>query len=233
MRVKWSVVKPLRISVLDDHSLIQLAMKTRLSREADFAVVGIYANSRDMFALMPAVAPDLLIMDYVLADTEMDGLHLLGLIRRRFPGLCILVSSSTEKPSLVNLMLNGGANGFFGKSEDAELLIDAVRNVAAGETYVSPALQHALGRSPGLYIPQDGERIEDGQQLLDHAALSPREREVLRCCLDGMSVSQIARKFQRSTKTISGQKQSAYRKLGICTDAELFKLQSSLVVNTP
>lgn len=230
MRVKWSVVKPLRIAVLDDHSLIQLAMKMRLSREADFVVVGIYANSRDLFALMPDAKPDLLILDYVLAETELDGLHLLGLIRRRFPELCILMSSSAEKPSLVNLILSTGANGFFGKSEDTELLIDAIRSVASGETYISPALQHALGRSPGLHMLQHGDQhAEDGQQLLDYAALSPKEREVLRCCLDGMSVSQIARKFLRSTKTISGQKQSAFRKLGVRTDAELFKMQSSLV----
>src|SRR5690606_1001503 len=130
-----------RVAVLDDHSLIQLAVKMRLSREADFLVVGIYANSRDLFALMPETKPDLLILDYVLAETELDGLHLLGLIRRRFPELCILVSSSAEKPSLVNLILNTGANGFFGKSEDAELLIDAIRSVAAGETYISPAMK--------------------------------------------------------------------------------------------
>lgn len=230
MRVKWSVVKPLRIAVLDDHSLIQLAMKMRLSREPDFIVVGIYANSRDLFSLMPDTKPDLLILDYLLAETELDGLHLLGLIRRRFPELCILVSSSAEKPSLVNLILSTGANGFFGKSEDTELLVDAIRSVAGGETYISPALQHALGRSPGPQIPHSGDpHAEDGQQLLGYAALSPKEREVLRCCLDGMSVSQIARKFLRSTKTVSGQKQSAFRKLGVRTDAELFKLQSSLV----
>jgi len=58
--------------------------------------------------------------------------------------------------------------------------------------------------------------------------LSPREREVLRCCLEGMSVTQIAEKFARSVKTISGQKQAAFRKLGVRNDNELFKIQHQL-----
>ena len=64
--------------------------------------------------------------------------------------------------------------------------------------------------------------------LIDRSELSPREREVLRCCLDGMSVTDIAEKFARSIKTISSQKQSAYRKLGIRTDTELFKIKHEL-----
>jgi len=59
-------------------------------------------------------------------------------------------------------------------------------------------------------------------------ALSPKENEVLRCFLDGLRITQIASKFSRSIKTISGQKQAAFRKLGIRTDAELFKVQRRL-----
>lgn len=73
--------------------------------------------------------------------------------------------------------------------------------------------------------------VKGAQRLLNDPTLSPKEREVLRCCLDGMSVSQISRKFMRSMKTISGQKQAAFRKLGVRTDAELFKLQHSLATN--
>lgn len=231
MRVKWSVMEPLRIAVLDDHSLIQLAMKMRLGREADFLVVGLYATGTDFLADLPEARPDLLILDYVLGEADLDGLHLLGLIRRRCPGLCILMSSSVENPALVNLMLGAGANGFLGKSEDTEQLVEAVRRVAAGECHVSPTLKHALGRVPGPQV-QGAEGVRSGEgagQLLNDETLSPKEREVLRCCLEGMSVSQISRKFMRSMKTISGQKQSAYRKLGIRTDAELFKMHSSVI----
>ncbi len=227
MRVNWSVMSPLRIAVLDDHSLIQLALEMRLAREPDFKVVGIYSNSRELMASLAEVDARLLILDYVLGEKELDGLHLLGLIRRRFPSLRILMSSSSEKPAVVNLALNGGANGFFGKSESVDLLVDAIRRVAAGDGYVSPALSYQLGREPGA-VRHVADNATVVMRLLGEPTLSPREREVLRCCLDGMSVSQISRKFLKSTKTISGQKQSAYRKLGIRTDVELFKLQHSL-----
>ncbi|CRL51650.1 Transcriptional regulatory protein RcsB [Pseudomonas sp. URMO17WK12:I11] len=227
--LKWSVVTPLRIAVLDDHSLIQLAIKSRLSREADLNVVGAYSNSRDLLEALQNMETDLLILDYVLGSDELDGLNLLRLIRRRFPGMFILISSSAEKPSVVNLTLNAGANGFFGKSEDVEGLVDAIRKVAGGETYISPMLAYELGRDPNAVRETlAADDVIGGEVLLSDPVLSPKEQEVLRCCLEGMSVSQIARKFSRSMKTISGQKQAAFRKLGVRTDAELFKLEQSL-----
>ncbi|WP_371365433.1 response regulator [Pseudomonas sp. QL9] len=227
--MKWSVVSPLRIAVLDDHSLIQLALKLRLSREADFKVVGVYSNSRDLLTALENIEVDLLILDYVLGDSELDGLSLVRMIRRRFPDLYILIASSAEKPSVVNLTLNAGANGFFGKSEHVELLLEAVRKVAAGEPYVSPMLAYELDRGPSVNREIiDSAEAQGVEILLKDPLLSPKEQEVLRCCLEGMSVSQIARKFSRSMKTISGQKQSAFRKLGVRTDAELFKLKQNL-----
>lgn len=225
--MKWSIMAPLRVAVLDDHYLIQMALELRLSREADMRVVGAFSNSRDLLASLSDTPADLLVLDYALGASELDGLHLIGLIRRRFPTLCILVSSSAESPSVVNLSLSVGANGFFGKSESAELLVEAIRKVASGETYVSPGLAYRLGRQP-LTVGLPSPDVKGGQRLLNDPSLSPKEREVLRCCLDGMSVSQISRKFMRSMKTISGQKQAAFRKLGVRTDAELFKLQHSL-----
>jgi DNA-binding NarL/FixJ family response regulator len=70
--------------------------------------------------------------------------------------------------------------------------------------------------------------VEDGADLLAGVPLSVKEREVIRCFLEGMSVTQIARKFNRSTKTISTQKSTAFRKLGVTSDGELFKIKHML-----
>lgn len=224
-------MSPLRIAVLDDHSLIRMALRVRLAREADFDVVGIYSSSRALLEAMPLVQPDLLLMDYVLGERELDGAHLLGVVRRRFPLLPILVASSAEKASVASLALSMGANGFFGKSEDVELLVSAIRRVASGETYVSPGLAYDVMRQR-VAVPEPFAVGDERAELYGASLLSPREQEVLRCCLDGMSVTQISRKFLRSIKTISGQKRSAYRKLGIHNDSELFRLQSSLEAHT-
>lgn len=226
--MKWSVVSPLKIAVLDDHSLIQLALKSRLSRESDFNVVGVYANSGDLLAALREIEVDLLVLDYLLGDQELDGLNLLRMIRKRHPGMLILISSSAEKPAVVNLTLQSGANGFFGKSQEVDELVDAIRTVAAGETYLSPMMAYELERLPGQNGPAIETELTGDAVLVNNVQLSPKEREVLRCYLDGLSVSQIATKFSRSMKTISGQKQAAFRKLGVRCDAELFKIQRNL-----
>ena len=77
----WSVVNPLRVAILDDHSLIRLAMKSRLTREAEFSVVGVYGSSAQLLAGLREIDIDLLILDYKLHDGELDGLNLIRLLR--------------------------------------------------------------------------------------------------------------------------------------------------------
>ncbi|MGF6401537.1 two-component system capsular synthesis response regulator RcsB [Pseudomonas frederiksbergensis] len=227
--MKWSVVSPLRIVLLDDHALIREALKVRLSTESDFKVVGVYSGSAELLEVLRSEKADLLILDYQLSDGELDGLRLIQLLRSHYPELRILIFSSVERPATVNMAIRAGANGFFGKSQETEELIRAIRTVALDRLYLSPSMAAELDSTPKMstVIAQEGGAVE-ADTLVNYPALSPKEREVLRCCLDGMSVSQIAIKFLRSRKTISGQKQAALRKLNVRTDTELFKLHLDL-----
>lgn len=228
--MKWSVVSPLRIALVDDHALIREALNIRLSVEADFKVVGVYSGSPQLVEALRNEVADLLILDYQLSDGELDGLRLIQLLRSHYPELRILIFSSVEKPATVNMAIRAGANGFFGKSQPTEDLVRAVRTVAMDRLYLSPCMAAELDSTPKTPTHADGEipTVGGDDALVNYPALSPKEREVLRCCLEGMSVSQIAIKFLRSRKTISGQKQAALRKLNIRTDAELFKLHLHL-----
>jgi len=226
--MRWSVVSPLRIALLDDHALIRDALKIRLSLETDFKVTGIYTKSRDLLEGLHNEPTDLLILDYQLTDGEVDGLRLIQSIRIQHPDLRIVIFSSLERAATVNMCIRAGANGFVGKSQETDELLRAVRMAALDRIYLAPAIAAELEKLP---IPQSAEIDHDfdgDQALVDYPELSPKEREVLRCCLEGLSVSQVAIKFSRSRKTISGQKQAAFRKLGIKTDTELFKLQVHL-----
>ena len=229
--MQWSVVTPLRVAVLDDHSLIRLALNSRLSREADFAVVGVYSGSAELISALRVLTIDLLVLDYQLHEGELDGLNLIRMLRKQHPQLLILISSSSEKPAIVNLAIGAGANGFLGKSQPVDDLVVAIRTVASGQLYLSSMMAFELDKKPVSgqeSTSANGDDSPSDTLLVSNVALSPKEREVLRCCLDGMQVSQIALKFMRSRKTISGQKQSAFRKLGIRTDVELFRLQHIL-----
>ncbi|NCE88460.1 response regulator transcription factor [Pseudomonas sp. Q1] len=228
--MKWSVVSPLRIALLDDHALIREALKVRLSTEADFKVVGVCSGSPELLESLRNEKVDLLVLDYQLSDGELDGLRLIQLLRSRYPELRILIFSSVERPATVNMAIRAGANGFFGKSQATEELIRAIRMVALDRLYLSPAMAVELDSIPQTSAAMNDETdvSENTDGLVNYPALSPKEREVLRCCLEGLSVSQIALKFMRSRKTISGQKQAAMRKLNVRTDAELFKLHVQL-----
>lgn len=228
--MQWSVVSPLRIFILDDHALIREALKVRLSNEADFRVVGVYPGSSELLEGLRNEPADLLLLDYQLSDGELDGLRLIQLLRSHYPNLRILIFSSVERPATVNMAIRAGANGFFGKSQATEELVKAIRMVALDRLYLSPAMSAELDSTPvtSAALPNEQAGVNGAEMLVNYPALSPKEREVLRCCLEGMSVSQIAEKFLRSRKTISGQKQAALRKLNVRTDAELFKLHLHL-----
>ncbi|MFJ2713272.1 response regulator [Pseudomonas sp. NPDC087346] len=214
--------------MLDDHALIREALKIRLTLEVDFKVAGVYETGRELLEGLLVQPADLLVLDYQLADGELDGLRLIKSVRTRHPDLRIVIFSSLDRPATVNMCIRAGVNGFVGKTQASDELLKAIRMAALDRIYLSPEVAAALEKKPVPQLPDDEHHLQGDQALADYPELSPKEREVLRCCLQGLSVSQIAIKFTRSRKTISGQKQAAFRKLGISTDGELFKLQSQL-----
>ena len=226
--MRWSVASPLRIILLDDHALIREALEVRFSLEADFKVQGVCSTSRELLESLNRAEADLVVLDYQLADADIDGLRLIQSVRRHHPSIRIVIYSSSEKPATVNMSIRAGANGFVGKSQPTDELLRAVRMVALDRIYLAPAMAAELEKIPAAQMLPEGDNPDHAFTLSNQPNLSPKESEVLRCCLEGMSVSQIASKFTRSRKTISGQKQAAFRKLGIKTDTELFKLQVQL-----
>ncbi|WP_095108451.1 response regulator transcription factor [Pseudomonas sp. Irchel 3E20] len=220
----------LTIIVLDKQALIREALEARLSRESDFQVVGVYACSAQLIEALRRSASDVLIVDYQLGEEDLDGVSLLQLLHNRYPHLRILIYSALEMPSTIKMALRAGASGYFGKSQATDQLIPAVRAVASGRRYLPPPLLAELNAFSGMAMSGLDMPKARTKSPMECPLLSPKEIEVIRCCLLGMSVSQIATKFMKSRKTISGQKQAAFRKLSIRTDIELFKMQASGVI---
>ncbi|MFP0195013.1 response regulator [Pseudomonas sp. PHC1] len=226
--MRWSTLSPLRICLLDDHALIREALKIRLALESDFKIVGTYARSNELLEALRNQEADLVVLDYQLTDGDLDGIRLIQLVRSHYPDLRILIFSSLERPATINLSIRAGANGFVGKSQETDDLIKAIRVVATGKIYLAPEIAAEQKNFPKIGKSDESLPFQTENALINNTELSPKEREVLRCCLEGLSVIQIAAKFSRSRKTISGQKQAAFKKLGIKTDTELFKLHSQL-----
>ncbi|WP_095169694.1 response regulator transcription factor [Pseudomonas sp. Irchel 3H3] len=214
-------MKPIRIALLDDHAVVRHGLVNTLAAEADFEVVGIYEKSRDLIAGLATVLADLLLLDFSLSPDELDGVALIRALRVKFPSCHILVLSAHYDPATVGLAMRVGARGFVGKGEDMAQLVKAIRKVVSGAVYLSNSMTYRLAETVTSDTRNDASEAPDA---LVQAELTSREQEVIRCYLAGMTVSEIADKFNRSIKTISTQKTSAFRKLGVTSNNELFKL---------
>ncbi|MPQ66492.1 MULTISPECIES: response regulator transcription factor [Pseudomonas] len=221
--------KPTRLMILDDHSLVLCGMEIKIQAEADLLLLGSFSRGSTLMAALREEEVDLVVMDYSLRSGEVDGLNLIRTLKIRFPKLRLLIISSLYVPATVALALRCGASGFIGKELNSDEFVLAIRQVAAGKVYLHPdmaeALQvHEVSRLD-IATPASESEVASLDVLARTSELTVREHEVLRCCLDGLSVSHIARKFSRSIKTISTQKQAAFRKLGLRGDNELYKVR--------
>jgi two-component system capsular synthesis response regulator RcsB len=233
-----SLYRRLSVALLDDHAAIRHGLAARLAQEKDIDIVGTFSGSQELLTGLQSAPADFLLIDYALGHNDIDGHNLIRLLRIRFPKAKIIVTSAHDNQATVMLAMQAGASGFVGKGQDLDDLIVAIRTVAKGGTYLPPDIADELSsRGTPQQIPaaaplspaSDTENTPgDASILAGNADLTPREREVLRCFLSGMSVAQIAEKFSRSNKTISTQKQAGYRKLGIRSDAEFFQIRYQL-----
>lgn len=212
------------VMLLDDHEMVRQGIELSLKAEADIEVVGSYGTGRQLLEALALRPVDVVVMDFVLAPSDIDGLSLLQSLGRRFRQCRALIVSSDYSPATVSLALKAGCWGILGKTQNLAELAMAIRTVAQGRLYVQSCMVATLqGRQSAFDIGTLKSTVDVSTALSLNTGLTPKEREVLRCFLDGMSVNSIAAKFSRSASTISTQKQSAYRKLGVRNDSELFK----------
>lgn len=220
-----SIYKMHTVILLDDHEMVRQGIELGLSKEADLDVVGSFGTGRELLEALAQRPVDVVVMDFVLGPTDIDGLSLIQTLSRRFSKCKCIVVSSHYTPATVSLALKAGSWGVLGKTRNLTKLITAIRTVAQGRIYLEPCMLPALqGAQSMLEVASIKSKMEISSPVRLNASLTPKEQEVLRCFLDGMSVNSIAAKFSRSASTISTQKQSAYRKLGIKSDSELFKI---------
>ena len=219
-----SMSKMYTVMLLDDHEMVRQGIELGLDKEADLEVIGSFGTARDLFDALVRTSADVVVMDFTLGPSDLDGLSLIQSLNRRFKQCRLLIVSSHYTPATVSLALRAGSWGVLGKTQNLTELITAIRTVAQGRIYLQPCMLPGLQDVPTIVDRATiRSKVELSAPLRLNACLTPKEQEVLRCFLDGMSVSSIAAKFSRSASTISTQKQSAYRKLGIKTDSELFK----------
>lgn len=204
-----------RTVLIDDHELFRTGVRHTLLATDDFEPVGEAATARAAFALIDAVAPDLVLMDVSLPG--MDGVVATREVRRRSPASRVLIMSAHDRIHDVVDAIAAGASGYLLKSEGPDTLLAALRAVARGETYLGPALAARLAAHRAA---------QPSPNVLD--LLSEREREVFRLAVECLPARDIARELCIARKTVDTHVNRIHRKLGSRTLAELVGMAARL-----
>ena len=195
----------IRILVADDHKIVRDGLKRILSAHGEVDVTGEAADGDQALALVRAHEYDL-----AMVDMSMPGLSGIDLIKRlkiEKPKLRILVLSMHGERQYAARALKAGASGYLNKDSAAELLVGAIRKIAAGGVHIGDAAAASL-------ITAD---------KAPHEALSDREFEVLRLLVEGLGPTDIGDKLHLSVKTVSTHKTRILEKLNVSSTAALVR----------
>lgn len=204
---------PLRIILADDHPIFRLGLRAVLEQDPSVRVVAEADGPQSLLSCLRDTPCDLLVSDFMMpVEQQNDGLRLLESIRRGWPQLPIVVVTMLNNPALFRAMLKIGVLGLMGKGSLAGELPEVIDSVRQGQQYVAQSINQSLQAADDY----------SGDPALSSQQLSPRELEVARLLASGLSVGEIASRLHRSKQTVSAQKVSAMRKLGLSNDAALF-----------
>jgi two-component system invasion response regulator UvrY len=196
-----------RVMLVDDHAVVRMGFRLLLEGAPDMKVVAEADSGEEAVRRFPEVRPDVAVMD--ISMPGIGGLEAIGRILAREPGAKILVLSAHEDVMHARRVLKAGAVGYLTKRSAAEELIQAIRQVSQGKTFLEPAIaqQLAVQQLSGEKSPVD--------------MLSEKEFKVFLALAKGQSVAEIAQVMSLSPRTIGTHLYNIKQKLGASNQAEL------------
>lgn len=202
---------PLRILLVDDHSLLRAGVRSLLERELAAEVAECDTGGQALLA-MAQVLPDIALLDISLRDE--DGIELARRIRDGFgAGVRCVMLSMHLSPEYVKRSFEAGAAGYVVKDAGPGELVSAIRAVASGQRYLSPSASGALVDSLQWQAP--GLAGATAEAAAPHHGLSPRQLEVLRLVAQGKPTKLIARELGLSTKTVDAHRYQVSQRLQV------------------
>jgi DNA-binding NarL/FixJ family response regulator len=199
----------LRVVLVDDHAVVREGYRRLLEMDGSVEVIGEHGSADAAIdALDRGVAPDVMVVD--LSMPGRSGFEVLRRAAAQVPKVPVLVFTMHETPAMLEHALRAGARGYVTKSSEPQVLVQAVRRVAAGE---EPVL------SPD---------VEQTGAARAAPSLAPRELEVLQLLLQGCAVDEISRRMELSQKTVANYQTMIRQKLGASTGIELLRVAQRL-----
>lgn len=200
----------LEVLVVDDHAIIRDGLKKILADTSDLVVAGEAGNGNAALEKVRERNWSLVVLDISMPGRS--GLELIKLIKSERPKLPILIFSMHHEEQYAVRAIRAGASGYLAKDGDSELLLPAIRKVAAGGVFISPALAELLAID-----------VSPNTQNQPHTLLSNREFEVFSRIVRGISLTTIAEEFSLSIKTVSTHKSHILAKMDMMNNVDLVR----------
>jgi DNA-binding NarL/FixJ family response regulator len=196
-----------RVYIVDDHLVVIEGIFALLQSEKDFEMAGYASNATNCLQYFTNHTADVILMDISLPD--MNGIDLCKLIKKKYPGIMVLALSTFNQGSYIRKMMESGASGYLLKNAGKQEIIEAIKLVIKGKTYLSFDAGQSL--KPGT------------QQQNAIPPLTKREKEVLSYIAEGLTNTQIAEKLFISIDTVDTHRKNLHTKLNVKNTAMLIR----------
>lgn len=197
----------IKVYIVDDHAVVIEGIYSLLQAEKDLEMVGYASNAYNCLQYFTNHTADVILMDISLPD--MNGVDLCKLIKKRYPGIMVLALSTFNQGSYIRKMMESGASGYLLKNAGKQEIIEAIKLVIKGKTYLSFDAGQSLK--------------SDTQQQNAIPPLTKREKEVLAYIAEGLTNVQIAEKLFISIDTVDTHRKNLHTKLNVKNTAMLIR----------
>ena len=203
----------LRIILAEDHETIRDGLKLLVNSRSDMEVVGEADNGRMALQLAEEFSPDVVVMD--VSMPELNGLQATKKLKDKSPQVKVLILTRHSEPGYLQELLQAGASGYVLKQSKSEELIRAILAVAAGQTYLDPAITERA-----VTQLRESGQVARG---VPNANLTAREADVLRLIALGYINKEVAARLNLSIKTVEAHKSNAMNKMGMKSRVDIVR----------
>jgi DNA-binding NarL/FixJ family response regulator len=206
------------VLVADDHAVVREGVKQIVATASEIGIVGEASNGWEVLDEISKNEYDVILLD--ISMPGLSGVETLKELRKNYPGVAVLVLSIYPEEQFAVRMLEAGASGYLNKESAPEQLLAAIKKVALGGKFVTPALAEKMAID-----------LEVGVGTPPHYSLSDREFEVMCMIASGRSLKDIADELYLSVKTISTYRQRILRKMKMKSNVDLtrYAMENQLV----
>ena len=202
-------MKDIRVAIFEDNTQLREGLFKLIEASEGFTCVGAFANGEDIVRIMSSVQPDVILMDIEMP--VVNGIEAVRLVKANFPEIKILMETIFEDDEKIFQSICNGAQGYILKSMPPDEILSSIREIHEGGAPMSPIVATKVLKMFKSNLTAEAD---------DSFNLSVREKEILKCLVEGMSYKLIADSCFISTDTVNGHIKNIYKKLQVHSKGE-------------